>query len=111
MRFSFGEIVVGKRAYDHDVMIMVNGRVKARTKDFARREAGQLHSIGPKEIEEVCRGGPEVLFVGCTKTGEIALSESGRSGILSQRSIRCERSGKPCSSSMPTTSQKPVSRR
>ncbi len=60
-RFSFGEIVVGGKAYHHDVYIPVNGKVKARDKALAKKEYGNAHTIGPKELEEVCKGGPEVL--------------------------------------------------
>jgi glucokinase len=89
VRFSFGEIVVGKKAYDHDISISVGGKVKSRDKVLARQDGENLHAIGLKEIEEVCKGGPEVLFVGCTKANEISLSEQAQR-FLSQRSIRCE---------------------
>ena len=32
VRFSFGQIVVGKKAYDHDIYIPVSGKVKSRDK-------------------------------------------------------------------------------
>ena len=89
VRFSFGEIVVGKKAYDHDIYIPVSGKVKARDKDLAKREGESAQTIGPKELEEVCKGGPEVLFVGCTKPNEVVLTEQAQR-YLSQRSIRCE---------------------
>ncbi len=89
VRFSFNEIVIGQKAYDRDIYILVNGKVKSRDKDLAKREGDSLQTIGPKEIEEVCKGGPEVLFVGCTRAGEVALSEPAQR-YLSQRSIRCE---------------------
>jgi hypothetical protein len=40
-------------------------------------------------MEEVCKGGPEVLFVGCSKANEVCLTEQARR-FLTQRSIRCE---------------------
>ena len=91
VRFSFGEIVVGKKAYHHDISIGVSGRVKSREKDSAKRasEGDNLHAIGPKELEDVCKGGPEVLFVGCTKSAGVTLTEPAQR-FLNQRSIRCE---------------------
>jgi len=89
VRFSFGQIVVGTKAYDHDIYIHVNGKVKARKHELAKRDGDNTHAIGPKEIEEVCKGGPEVLFVGCTKAREIVLTEAAQR-YLNQRSIRYE---------------------
>lgn len=88
-RFSFGEIVVGKKAYNGDVYIQVSGKVKSRDKDFARRDGDNPQAIGAKELEEVCKGGPEVLFVGCAKANEVCLTEQAQR-FLAQRSIRCE---------------------
>jgi glucokinase len=88
-RFSFGEIVIGKKAYDHDIYIQVSGKVKARDEELAKHDAENVQTIGPKELEEVCKGGPEVLFVGCTKPAEIVLGEPAQR-YLRQRSIRCE---------------------
>jgi glucokinase len=88
-RFSFGEIVVGKKAFDGDIYIQVSGKVKSRGKEFAAREGDAAQEIGAKELEEVCKGGPEVLFVGCAKAGEVRLTEQAQR-FLAQRSIRCE---------------------
>lgn len=87
-RFSFGEIVVGSKTYDHDVYIPVNGKVKDRDKALGKKH-DDLHTIGPKELEEVCKGGPEVLFVGGGKENRVTLSEEAQR-YLSQRAIRCE---------------------
>src|SRR5208283_660435 len=89
VRFSFGEIVVGKKAYDQDIYIPVSGKVKLREKGLAKHEGENVHSIGAKELEEVCKGGPEVLFIGCTKADSVVLSEQAQR-YLSQRSVRCE---------------------
>src|SRR6185295_10972102 len=74
-RFSFGQIVVGKKAFDGDIYIQVSGKVKPRSKEFAVREGESPQAIGAKEMEEVCKGGPEVLFVGCSKANEVCLTE------------------------------------
>jgi len=89
VRFSFGQIVVGKKAYDGDIYIQVSGKVKSRNKDFARPDGDSPQAIGAKEVEEVCKGGPEILFVGCAKPNEVTLSELAQR-YLAQRSIRYE---------------------
>jgi glucokinase len=87
-RFSFGEIVIGKKSHDRDVYIFVNGKVKARGKAFARcPDSG--HTITAEELEEVCKGGPEVLFIGCAKADQVRLADQAQH-YLAQRSIRCE---------------------
>ena len=45
--------------------------------------------IGPKELEKICKGGPEVLFVGAGRASEVKLTEDARR-FLAQRSIKCE---------------------
>ena len=89
VRFSLGEIVVGKKAYNNDIYIQVSGKVKSRNTDCARRDGENPQPIGAKELEEVCKGGPEVLFVGCAKANEVVLTEQAQR-YLAQRSIRCE---------------------
>jgi glucokinase len=88
LRFSFGQIVIGKKTYEHDIYIFVNGKVKLRDKGLAKSD-GEVQALGSKELEEVCRGGPEVLYIGCAKANDLVLSESAQR-YLSQRSIRCE---------------------
>ncbi len=80
---------MGKKAYNDDIYIQVSGKVKSRDKDFARRDGDNPQSIGAKELEEVCKGGPEVLFVGCAKANEVCLTDQARR-FLAHRSIRCE---------------------
>lgn len=84
-----GEIVVGDTTYHRDISISVGGKVKKRDEDQAKQQYGSAHMIGPKELEKVCRGGPEVLFVGTGKSGKIELTDEARR-FLAQRSIRCE---------------------
>jgi glucokinase len=84
-----GEITVGKDTYNRDICISVGGKVKKRDEDKAKELYGSPYTIGPKELEKVCRGGPEVLFIGTGKSGKIELTEEARR-FLTQRSIQCE---------------------
>ena len=88
-RARFGEITVGKKTYAHDVAIAVDGKVKKRKKALAKELYGSSHTIGPKELEKVCRGGPAVLLVGTGHSGQAELNEEAQR-YLSQRSIECQ---------------------
>lgn len=84
----FGEITVGRKTYTRDVYLLVGGEVKKRKKKLAREEYHTAHTVGPKELETVCSGGPEILFLGTGETGAVKLNEEGQR-YLSQRSIEC----------------------
>lgn len=85
---SFGRIAVGRETYNRDIYIRVNGKVENRKKSLARNLYGSSHRIGPKELEEVCKGGPEVLFIGTGQSGLAELTEDGRQ-YLRGRAIEC----------------------
>jgi len=54
----------------------------------AKEVYGTSHMIGPKELERVCRGGLEVLFVGTGHSGQMEVTEEAQQ-YLAQRSIEC----------------------
>ena len=87
--YRFGEVTVGRRSYSRDVYILVDGTVKNRKKSIAREEYHTAHTVGPKELERVCKAGPEVLFVGTGETGAVKLNDDALR-YLSQRSIECK---------------------
>lgn len=86
---SFGEITVDRKTYGHDVYISAGGKVKKRDKKLAKANYGSSHTVGPKELEKVCKGGPEVLFIGAGQSGLVELNKEARQ-YLSQQSIQCE---------------------
>ena len=86
---SFGEVTVGRKSYPHDVVIRVDGKVKKRKKALAKDVYGTSHMIGPKELERVCRGGLEVLFIGTGHSGQVQVTDEARQ-YLAQRSIECQ---------------------
>ncbi|MGD0900829.1 MAG: ROK family protein [Thermoguttaceae bacterium] len=88
-QLGFGEIAIGRKTFKHDVYIPVSGKVKRRDKLLAKKQYGDAHVIGPKELELVCKGGPEVLFVGAGQEGRGHLTDDAQR-YLSQRAIRCE---------------------
>jgi glucokinase len=88
-RVGFGEITVGRETYSRDICISVSGKVRKRDESLAKELYGSAHVVGPKELEKICRGGPEVLFVGAGRASEVTLTEDARR-FLAQRSIKCE---------------------
>ena len=84
---TFGEIAVGKKTHTGDIVIRVDGKVKKRKKDAVKERHGTSHVVDAKELRRVCRGGPEVVFVGSGHQGQMALNEEGQA-FLSQRRIR-----------------------
>lgn len=85
----FGEVTVGGKTYGTDVYIRVDGKAKPRNKALAKELYGSSHTIGPKEMAKVCKGGPQVVFVGTGHRGESHLTEDAIL-YLQQRSIRYE---------------------
>ncbi len=84
-----GEIQVGSKAFDRDIYVYVSGKVKKRKKSLSRQHYGTAHSLGPKELEKVCTGGPEILFVGTGREGRMELTDEARR-FLEQRAIQVE---------------------
>ncbi|MEN6405010.1 MAG: ROK family protein [Thermoguttaceae bacterium] len=88
-RFRFGKITVDRETYHRDLYIFVDGKIKKRDQSIAKEQYDSTHVIGPKELEKVCRGGPEILFVGAGKSSQVELTEDAQR-YLAQRSIQFE---------------------
>ncbi len=87
--YEFGEITIAGKAYDRDVCIRVDGKVKKRDKAVAKQQYGTSHTVGPEELEKVCRGGPEVLIIGAGESGMVELTDEARH-FLERRAIECK---------------------
>ena len=83
---KFGQIAAGGKRYQCDIHVLVDGKVKSRDKQLAKSLHGSSHVVGPRELEELCRGGPEVLFVGAGAEGKLELTEEARK-FLDRRAI------------------------
>jgi glucokinase len=82
-----GEIAVGDKEYKDDVYITVNGKAKKFEEIAAQQAARFPHKIGARELEIVCKGGPEILFIGAGACGQVEMGEdAGR--FLGLRSIK-----------------------
>lgn len=88
-RYARGEITIGRKTYDRDIYIPVNGKVKNRKRGAEADESGAARAIGPKELEKVCRGGPGVLFIGAGENAALELTDDARR-FLAQRSIKLD---------------------
>ena len=86
---TFGEVVVGGKSYTQDICIRVDGRVKKRDKKLAKQLYGTSHIIGPEEVRKVCKGEPEVVFIGTGMSGMVALNGEARH-YLDERSVKYE---------------------
>jgi glucokinase len=75
--WSVGKITIGGAAYDHDVYIRVDGKVKDRKRCPAEKH-GAMHKISLKEVEKMCKGGPEVLVIGTGRTGRVVVGRDVR---------------------------------
>jgi len=79
-------LVVGNRVYRRDICIRVSGKVAKRKRVQAKKLYGTTDKIGTSEVARVCRGGPEVLFVGTGKRGKKELTGEAE-GYLRRRAI------------------------
>ncbi len=86
---GFGKVTVAGASHAEDIYLPVTGKVKTRDKTLARQLYGSSHTVGPKELEKVCKGGPAVLFVGTGDPGKMTLNEESRQ-FLARRAIDCE---------------------
>jgi glucokinase len=87
---SQGEVTVNQKTYARDIFITADGQVKKRSIDKTVEMYGDARTVGPKELEKVCKGGPEVLFIGTGRSGQLRLTEESER-YLSQRSIASEK--------------------
>lgn len=84
-----GEVTVQGKSYDEDIYVLVDGDVKKRKKALAQAPGGEVHLIGPQELERACKGGPALLYIGTGPCGQPALSEAAER-YLKQRLIQWE---------------------
>ncbi len=87
---SQGEVTVNQKTYARDIYLTADGQVKKRQIDKVLELYGNSHIVGPKELEKVCKGGPEILFLGTGRSGQLTLADDAQR-YLTQRSIAFEK--------------------
>ena len=93
-RTSFGEVTVGGKTHDRDIYILADGTVKKRKKSLAKEAYGTSHKIGPGELAKVCKGSPDVLFIGTGQYGAVELTVEGQE-FLRRRDIAWQAAATP----------------
>ena len=83
---SRGEISVSGKVSPGDAIIRVSGKVRPREQEHVRELYGTSHRIGTEEVAGVCKGGPEVLFVGTGRSARRELTAEAAS-YLRRRAI------------------------
>lgn len=59
-----GAIQAGKKTYDVDIVVRVNGRVRKRRKNGGPAVVTSAADVTEKDLDRACRGGPEILILG-----------------------------------------------
>lgn len=83
---SFGSVTVGGEAQENDLHIRADGRARRRRKNWARKEYGTSHIIGPRELKRALRGDPALLIIGAGFDGMVRLADEGRE-LLEERGV------------------------
>jgi len=73
-RTEFGSITIAGVAYDHDVILRLDGSVHKRKKKLSKEIFGTSHMISQAEIEFVYEAGAKRLIIGTGQSGLVKLS-------------------------------------
>jgi len=71
----FGSIIVEGEVYRHDLLILPDGEVQARSNELSKAVYGTSHVISLAEAQQVYQEGAERLIVGTGMFGLTRLSE------------------------------------
>ena len=71
---KFGMIVIEGEAYEHDVLIRLDGSLEKRKKKLSKAIYGTSHVISLDEAKHVYEEGAERLLIGTGQTGLVNLS-------------------------------------
>jgi len=74
-----GKILIDNKVYERDIYIRVNGKVKKYKKSQITQDEKTPRVIMPEELSRVCKGGPEILFIGTHNDTSAELDKEGRS--------------------------------
>lgn len=72
---TFGSITVDGEAFQHDVIIRLNGKVKKRKKKLSKAVYGTSHVISLAEAKHVYETGAVRFILGAGQNGMVKLSE------------------------------------
>ena len=81
---TFGSITIDGEAFEHDVMIRLDGEVVKRKKKLSKAVTGSAHIVSADEARYVYQQGADRLIVGCGQTGLLRLSDEAQA-FLAER--------------------------
>lgn len=73
-----GRLMIGGRTFDCDVVLRVDGQPRKRKKAVLKDHLEAGHAVDPRELKRICKGGPEVFFLGTGYSGQVTLPEASR---------------------------------
>jgi hypothetical protein len=75
---KFGSITVAGTAFDHDILIRLDGQVKKRKKKLSKAIYGTSHTISLAEAEHIYEQGAERLIIGTGQYDNVRLSAEAK---------------------------------
>ena len=81
---TFGSITIDGNAYEHDVIIRLDGTVKKRKKELSKARYGTSHTIAREEAEFVFQPGATLLVIGAGQNGCVELSSEAVAYLTQQ---------------------------
>lgn len=79
---GFGWAKVGDKIYEHDVLILADGKVMQRNEDEVKRKYGTTHAVGIEEIQMLMSGNPHIIVIGTGQNGEAKLTKEARDYVV-----------------------------
>lgn len=80
----FGSIAVGKRTYQHDIVIGLDGKPRKRKKKLSKRYFGTSHRVSLDEMKDVYESGARQLIVGTGQYDQLRLSVEAQEYLLTR---------------------------
>jgi len=93
-RTKFGSITIAGTAFDHDVLIRLDGQVKKRKKMLSKAIYGTSHTISLAEAEHVYEQGAERLIIGTGQYDNVRLSDEAEK-FFAQKNCKVEMHATP----------------
>lgn len=86
---KFGSILINGEAFEHDILIRLDGRVKKRKKKLSKQVYGTSHILSLDEAISIYETGAEGLIFGSGQFGMASLSEEA-ADYFSQQNCQVE---------------------
>ncbi|WP_163707965.1 MTH938/NDUFAF3 family protein [Mangrovibacterium lignilyticum] len=71
---QFGNITVGGKRYEYDILIRLDGHIEKRKKKLSKAKYGTSHKISLDEAVQIYEEGAQELIIGTGQIGYIELS-------------------------------------